>query len=275
MRRQTALSDTEVARLARDAVSVQGSLGNSGVVLLCEHGGCQIPDPWEKLGLPDAFLDTHYAYDIGSRSLTTEVARRIDAVAVIANYSRIFLDYNRKSHDPCCMRLDMGGVPVPGNLKIPDEERELRERIARHPVEVAVSELLEGEWGNGGAIVSIHSFSPVWENQYRACEIGIMWKQDGRLSLPLMEAIRNLGVFSVEDNQPYSFAESDWFTLDRHGLSIGVPHAYIEVRNDLIGDQPSIDKMADFLAASIGIAFQSLEGRTGTQRAGHCRAQSV
>ena len=276
MRRPTALTDSEVARLARDAVSVQASVANSGIVLLCEHGGRHIPDPWEKLGLPDAFLDTHYAYDIGSRSLTAEVARRIDGVAVIANYSRIFLDYNRKSHDPCCIRLDMGGVPVPGNLKITDEERELRERIARHPVEVAVSELLEGERGNGRAIVSIHSFSPVWENCYRACEIGIMWKQDGRFSLPLIEAIRNFGGFSVEENQPYSFADSDWFTLDRHGLSIGVPHAYIEVRNDLIGDQSSIDKMADFLAASIVMAFQSLdEGRTARQRAGECRPQPL
>ena len=154
----------------------------------------------------------------------------------------------------------MGGVPVPGNLNIPDDERELRERIARHPVEVALSELLEGERPKRRGIVSIHSFSPVWDNRYRSCEIGIMWKQDNRLSLPLIEETRKLGGFSVEDNQPYSFAESDWFTLDRHGLSIGVPNAYIEVRNDLIGNQPSIDVMADVLAVSIRSAFHSLDG---------------
>lgn len=251
MNKPVPLTEAEVASCVRDAVLVRPGLMRPGIVLLCEHGGFHIPKQWGNLGLADAFLDTHYAYDIGSRNLTLEVAHRIGATAVISNYSRLFLDYNRKSHDPYCMRMDMGGIPVPGNISVSDQERALRERIARHPVEKAVSELLEGERPVARAIISIHSFSPIWNNFHRSCEIGIMWKQDARLSQPLIEAIRSCGSFSVEDNQPYSFAENDWFTLDRHGLSIQVPNAYIEVRNDLIGDQASIQTMADILDASI------------------------
>lgn len=260
MNRHIGLTEAEVASYARDAALVRPGLKNPGIVLLCEHGGLRIPGRWGKLGLADAFLDTHYAYDIGARDLTLEIAGRIDAAAVISNYSRLFLDYNRKGHDPSCMRMDMGGIPIPGNIDVSDEERALRERIARHPVEKAVSELLEGGRPEARAVISIHSFSPIWDNCRRSCEIGIMWKNDPRLPLPLIEAIRSCGRFSVQDNQPYSFVENDWFTLDRHGLSIGVPNAYVEVRSDLIADQASIQTMADVLEASIRRILHLVDG---------------
>lgn len=249
----TKLDEEEVARLARNAVSVRVGQRNPGIVLLCEHGGMRIPDPWEGLGLAEPFTETHWAYDIGSRNLTLAIAEAIDATAIISNYSRLFLDYNRQSNDPSCMRPDMGGIPVPGNLDLSESERSLRERIARKPVEDAVTEHLET--ANGRGIISIHSFSPLWDSRPRACQIGIMWKRDDRLSAPLLAALGQQAQFQVEDNQPYSFAESDWFTLDRHGLSIGIPNAYIEVRNDLLRNPASCKVMAEALVPAIQFAF--------------------
>lgn len=253
------LTDTEVTRLASSAVSLHSGSARPEIILICEHGGQLIPEPWNRLGLHDAFLDTHFAHDIGSRDLTLGIAHRIGATAVISNYSRLYLDYNRKPHDDACMRLDMGGIPVPGNLQITDEERHLRERIARHPVERVVSNLLDGDCPRGTMVVSLHSFSPVWDSRRRTCEIGVMWKQDARLPLPLIDAIAAEGQFRIEDNQPYSFKDNDWFTLDRHGLSVGIPNAYIEVRNDLIGCPQDISKMAGVLASVITSAQQALE----------------
>ena len=85
-----------------------------------------------------------------------------------------------------------------------------------------------------------------------------MWRKDPRLPLPLMEALRMQDQVSVEENQPYSFAESDWFTLDRHGLSVNVPNAYIEVRNDLLATEEAVRKMAETLAPGIAKAFEAL-----------------
>ncbi len=70
-----------------------------------------------------------------------------------------------------------------------------------------------------------------------------------------MAALGQQAQFQVEDNQPYSFAESDWFTLDRHGLSIGMPNAYIEVRNDLLRNPASCKVMAEALVPAIQFAF--------------------
>lgn len=253
-----AVTDEDVARLARDAVSVRDGRRNAGIILLCEHGGFRIPSPWETLGVPETFTATHFGYDLGARNLTLKIAKLLDATAIISNYSRLFLDYNRKSHDPSCIRPDMGGIPVPLNEHITDDERKIRERIARHPVEHAVSSHLEGTPPSGKGIISIHSFSHVWETAYRDCEIGVMWKRDARLKTPLLAALSQQHEFASAENEPYSFAESDWFTLDRHGLSIDVPNAYIEIRNDLLSSEPKIDKIAAILAPAIRKAFLSL-----------------
>lgn len=252
------LSAARIACHADKAVSVLIGDKRPDIVILCEHGGREIPSDWEGLGLPEAFLETHYSHDIGSRKLTLRVAQRLGATSVVANYSRLFLDYNRKAGDPSCIRPDMGGIPIPGNIRISGDERSLRERIARYPVEKALAGLLEGEQPVGRMVISIHSFSPVWETSYRSCEIGVMWKRDERMSAPLIRALQEQARFRVEDNQPYSFAESDWFTLDRHGLSIGVPNAYIEIRNDLIETDQSVDDMAVVVAGGIEKAATEL-----------------
>ena len=74
-----------------------------------------------------------------------------------------------------------------------------------------------------------------------------------------MAALAQQDSFASAENEPYSFAESDWFTLDRHGLSVGVPNAYIEIRNDLLSNEQRIDKMAEILAPAIEAAFRALD----------------
>lgn len=241
----------EIARFANEAVTVTPGSENADIVLLCEHGGRRIPAAWDNLGLPEAFLETHFCQDLGARDLTLSVARKLGATAIVSNYSRLFLDYNRKKYDPGCIRLDIGGIPIPGNLNLNEAERDIREQVARHPVEKVVADWVEGKVYSAKAIISIHSFSPLWDNTFRSCEVGVMWKHDDRLPLRLINAIGQQDVFRVDDNEPYSFKENDWFTLDRHGISVGVPNAYIEVRNDLIQSMAAVDKMSYVLAKAI------------------------
>ena len=239
------LSAENRARYAREAVSVRTGQSNASIVLFYEHGGFRIPAPWGTLGIPERLTGTHYGYGLGSRNLTLKIAELLDATAIVSNYSRLFLDRNRKSHDPSCIRPDMGGIPVHYNEQISDAERELCEQIARHPFETAVADWLEGAAPVGKGIISVHSFSHVWETTYRDCEIGVMWKRDTRPKTPLMAALAQQDKFTSAENEPYSFAESDWYTLDRHVLSVGVPNAYIEVRNELLSNEQRINKMAE------------------------------
>lgn len=246
------LAEGQIAALAAAAVRVVPGKANGDIVILCEHGGKTVPAPWRDLGLAAPFLDTHFGSDIGAAQLSLAVAEALEATAVIAAYSRLFLDYNRKTHDPDAFRLDMGGIPVPGNLDLGPDEIALRERIARTPVETAVARLTET--ARARAIISIHSFSPVWQSQRRSCEIGVMWREDARLPPALVDGLQRHSGRRVEDNQPYDFRSSDWYTLERHGLSVDVPCAYIEVRNDFISTPEGIAGLAPGIADAIADA---------------------
>jgi predicted N-formylglutamate amidohydrolase len=246
MQAQRALSEKETGALAARAFSVFEGADDSGIVLLCEHGGRAVPAPWQDLGIPRLFFETHFGCDLGAAQLTREVGAKLGATAIVANYSRLFLDYNRKRSDPDCWRIEMGGIPIPGNLALTEEEIELRETIARTPLEKTVARWTEH--APARALISIHSFSPYWNNARRDCEIGVMWREDARLAPRLIETLSADARYVVRSNEPYDFRTSDWFTLQRHGLGIGLPCAYIEVRNDLIDASGSL---AGHLAAAI------------------------
>ena len=241
----------EVAALAEEAAELVEGTAQPDIVLLCEHAGRRVPAPWGDLGLSRDFFATHHACDLGAAELTRAVARELGATAILARYSRLFLDYNRKRDDPECRRIEIGGVPVPANLDLIAEEVEMREAIARAPLERAVA--LWTEQRPARAVISIHSFSPYWSNAKRECEIGVMWREDARLAPRLLAELAQRGKYVVRDNEPYDFRGSDWFTLQRHGLEIGLPCAYIEVRNDLIGPAQR-EAMAEYLAAAIAKA---------------------
>lgn len=235
--------------MAEEAAEVIADTARPGIVLLCEHGGRTVPAPWSDLGLPSALFATHHGCDIGAAQLTRVLAQKLGATAVIANYSRLFLDYNRKRNDAECRRIEIGGIPIPGNLDLTEREIEVREAIARAPVEGAMRQWTEER--PAAAVISIHSFSPYWNNAKRTCEIGIMWREDTRLAPRLIAELSRRGDYVVRDNEPYDFRTSDWFTLQRHGLEIGVPCAYIEVRNDLIDGPERTEALAQCLGAAL------------------------
>lgn len=239
-------SKDDTDALAARAVTVVAGTRHPDIVLLCEHGGCAIPAAWQNLGLPDIFFATHFGCDLGAARLTRAVGEQIGATTIVAHYSRLFLDYNRKRSDPQCRRIEIGGIPVPGNIDLAPPEIALRELIARTPFEKATSQWTEQR--RARAVISIHSFSPYWNNAKRDCEIGVMWRDDTRLAPPLIEALARDTTYAVRSNEPYDFRTNDWFTLQRHGLDIGVPCAYIEIRNDLMG---SASSMANDLAGAI------------------------
>jgi predicted N-formylglutamate amidohydrolase len=63
--------------------------------------------------------------------------------------------------------------------------------------------------------------------------------------------------FTVGDNEPYSGAlEGD--TMNRHGTRNGLPHALIEMRQDLVGDAASAEAFAARLKPVIEAALADM-----------------
>src|SRR5690606_19470158 len=111
-----------------------------------------------------------------------------------------------------------------------DEAARLRRRVALHDtyhaaLDARLSEELRRD--RVPVLVSIHSFTPVMAGFRRPWHIGVMWDDDPRLSVPLIEALARDPDLVVGDNEPYSGRLATGYTVARHGAGRGLPHTAI------------------------------------------------
>ncbi|MCK0198268.1 N-formylglutamate amidohydrolase [Ancylobacter sp. 6x-1] len=221
----------------------------SGLLLLCDHASNEMPAEYGTLGLPQSELERHIGYDIGVAGVTRGLARRLGCPAVLSHFSRLLIDPNRGEDDPTLvMRLSDGAV-VPGNRHVTQEE--IARRIARFhrpyhsAIEAEIARMRTA--GIVPVLLSIHSFTPVWRGVPRPWHAAILWDQDPRFSTLLIDGLRAEGDLVVGDNEPYDGAlRND--VMFRHGTARGLPHALIEIRQDLIGDAAGEEAWAERLA---------------------------
>lgn len=234
--------------LAAEAYEKVTGNASSRLILLCDHASNAAPPEYQGLGLAPAQLERHIAYDIGARGLTLGLAGRLGAAAVLSRYSRLLIDLNRGLDDPTLIMQISDGAVVPANRDLSAAERV--HRIARfyRPYHQAIAAAI-GEVKSRGLmpfLVSIHSFTPVWRGWLRPWQVGILWDRDERSARAMIAGFRAQGL-TVGDNEPYHGAlEGD--TLHTHGTLTGLPHALIEVRQDLIGAKTGVDEWVERLA---------------------------
>lgn len=227
----------QVTATTADSFTVIAGAADAGLVLLCDHARNGFPPGYGTLGLPEAQLKRHIAYDIGAEAITRQIASALGVPAVHTHYSRLLIDPNRGDDDPTLiMRLSDGAV-IPGNRVLSAGERQKRIELYYRPYHDAVGQVLDTCLATGiaPAILSIHSFTESWKAVPRPWHAGVLWDRDARMAKPLLDALYAEGDLIVGDNQPYHGGlEGD--TMWQHGTSRGLAHALIEVRQDLIRD---------------------------------------
>jgi len=225
----------------------------SRLLLLCDHASNALPEG--LLGLDPALLATHIAHDIGAAAVTRTLATAYGAPAFLGAWSRLLIDLNRGADDPTIvMKLSDGSV-IPGNAHA--DAAEVARRIAAFhaPYHGAIAAALDG-MGPDAVVISIHSFTPAWKGRPRPWEVGVLYDRDRRLADPLMRRLSEAG-FTVGDNEPYSGAlEGD--TLYQHGTLRGLPHALIEIRQDLIASEEAAQAFAIRLMPILDAALNDM-----------------
>jgi predicted N-formylglutamate amidohydrolase len=238
---------------AMEAFRVVNPAGSSRLILTCDHAGNHGPAASDALGLPESRLAEHIAWDIGAASLTQALANRLDAQAVLAMYSRLFIDPNRKLGSPDSILRVSDGVMVPGNQNVTPEEAVRRAELSfwpyHHEVEKAMH-LTEHE-KSVAAYVAVHSFTPRMAGAQRPWDVGVLYGRDERMARPLLAALQAVDGICVGDNQPYSAAHPPGYGLEAYGTSAGRPHVMIEVRQDLISDDAGVDRWAGIIATAL------------------------
>jgi predicted N-formylglutamate amidohydrolase len=209
----------------------------SGILILCDHASNAMPPELQNLGLPETELERHIAYDIGAAWMTRAMADALCAPALLTSFSRLLIDPNRGLDDPTLVMKLSDGAIVPGNVAL--SEVGISERISRYytPYDDAISAAITHATaaGHPPAIISLHSFTPVWKTTQRPWHVGVLWNQDQRLAAPLIEMLQLEADLAVGDNEPY-FGGLSGDTIDRHATTNGLPDALIEVRQDLISN---------------------------------------
>jgi predicted N-formylglutamate amidohydrolase len=224
----------------------------SAALILCDHASNAMPPEFADLGLPGAQLQRHIAYDIGAAWVTRRLAGRLGCPAILSTFSRLLIDPNRGLDDPTLvMRLSDGAI-VPGNARL--DEAGIAARVARfyEPYDRAVGDAVRQRLAQGRppAIISVHSFTPLWKGTPRPWHVGLLWDGDDRIVAPLFKALRAEPDLVVGDNEPYAgWLSGD--TIDRHATRHGLPSALIELRQDLIDTEAKASAWADRLAAML------------------------
>ena len=217
------------------AYELVNEAGSRPLLLVCDHASNTMPSDFGNLGLDHADLSRHIAWDIGAAEVTRDLARRLNAPAILSRFSRLLIDPNRSFDDPTLIPQISDGVVIPGNRDLSEPQRTERIQRFHRPYHDAVSALIDRllERQSSLDIISVHSFTPIIKGYERPWEIGILWNRDPRLPEPMIAHLRALGL-TVGDNEPYSGRDGHGYTQHRHADDRGLANALVELRQDLV-----------------------------------------
>jgi predicted N-formylglutamate amidohydrolase len=234
-------------------VEVSRLSGRSQIVLICEHASPHIPAVFKDLGVSPAARGSHVAWDPGAVAVAQAMSLALDATLVSSLVSRLVYDCNRPPDAPSAMPVRSEAYDVPGNDDLTDADR--RARVARYYTPFRDRLASEIARRADPVLVTIHSFTPVYNGQTRDVEIGILHDSDSRLADAMLRIAQE---HDVRRNAPYGPEDGVTHTLKEHAVAHGHLNVMIEIRNDLIADEASQAAMAQTLAGWITQALKTV-----------------
>src|SRR5262245_18108796 len=222
-----------------EPVVVFNEKGPSPVVLICEHAGRVIPKSLGSLGLLPDDLTRHIAWDIGAEAVARGLAKALDAPLVLQRYSRLVYDCNRPPESLDAMPVVSEATRIAGNENLSADARLERIRGIYRPFHDAICHLLDRRavQAHAVAIVTMHSFTPIYKGKRRHLDLGILHDRDTRLADLMIGLCGRLKDIVVRRDAPYGPDDGVCHTLNLHGAARGLHHVMLEIRNDLISHE--------------------------------------
>ncbi|MCB1332483.1 MAG: N-formylglutamate amidohydrolase [Roseivivax sp.] len=243
-----------------EVVAVQAAPAEATLALVCEHASNRFPAAMDFLGLPPNLRDSHIAWDPGALAVAQAMAAQLNAPLVAGCVSRLVYDCNRPPEAPDAVPERSEVFDIPGNTGLSAEARAARAEHVYHPFRARLASEIAQRRGALKALVTMHSFTPVYRGVPRAVQIGILHGTDSRLADAMLAAPPDCG-YDIRRNAPYDASDGVLHTLDVHAIPNGLLNVMIEVRNDLIATAADQRAMGALLAGWVDRALrQSLRG---------------
>jgi predicted N-formylglutamate amidohydrolase len=223
--------------------------GSSPYLLLGDHAGRLIPKCLGDLGLAPEAMDRHIAWDIGIAGLGEQLAQALDACFIRQAYSRLVIDCNRRPGAAGSAPAVSDGTVVPGNQALAAADLAARQAAIYEPYQQRIAEELDRrqELGRRTQLVSLHSFTPVFQGTARPWRYGVLHRGDSDLSRHMLALLRRAMGEEAGDNQPYAMDGTD-NTVPLHADPRGLDYLELEVRQDLIADAAGQAEAAALIA---------------------------
>ncbi|WP_415182898.1 N-formylglutamate amidohydrolase [Phaeovulum sp.] len=243
-------------------VSVENVDGCRPFVMVCEHASNEFPAPWGDLGLSAEQRQAHIAWDPGALSVARGLAWRLDGPLIAAKVSRLIYDLNRPPHAPSAMAARSERHDIPGNAALSPTDRLARSNAIYLPFHARVRAELVRRLAQGQSpiLVTVHSFTPVYDGQPRSVELGVIHDAAPDLAQAVLAEAKAQTIMTSRLNEPYSAADGVTHTLALHATPLGLLNVMLEIRNDLIATPESQNEMAAELAPVLMRALNRLEG---------------
>ncbi|MCA2012163.1 N-formylglutamate amidohydrolase [Cereibacter sphaeroides] len=227
------------------------------VVLVCEHASNSFPEEFGTLGLSDADRQAHVAWDPGAFGVALALQEALQADLVAGTVSRLIYDCNRPPEAESAYPPKSEVFEIPGNTALNPEDKAARAMSVYFPFREALRSVMDAR--GEGILVTVHSFTPIFHGQKRACEIGILHDGDRRLADLLLEGWPSDAPLKAERNVPYGPADGVTHTLKEHPIPRGWPNVMLEIRNDLIETPTQQRMVAQLIADRLRAAFLQLK----------------
>jgi predicted N-formylglutamate amidohydrolase len=215
--------------------TVTNSGGSSPFVLIGDHAGRAIPARLGDLGVASGAMDRHIAWDIGVQGLGEALSAALDAVFVAQTYSRLVIDCNRMPGSSQRAPAVSDGEAIGGNVGLSEADLAARHFEIYAPYQDAIAAALDARQGRPTRLVSLHSFTPVFQGFARPWRMGVLHRGDSALSAGMLALLRRRLGDEAGDNQPYAMDATD-NTVPLHADTRGLDYLELEVRQDLIAD---------------------------------------
>jgi predicted N-formylglutamate amidohydrolase len=239
------------------AVRIENPQGKAPFLLTADHAGRLIPRVLGNLGLDEAELRRHIAWDIGIAGVTTRLAVMLNATAILQTYSRLVIDCNRQPHLPNAFPAVSEATAIPGNQGLSEAGKQARRAAIFEPYHREIAQAIAARGAARPIYVAMHSFTPVYLGRARPMHVAVLYNRNPHLSRRLAALLRAEGDLNVSENEPYQVSDETDFGVPVHAERAGLDYLEIEIRQDLIENEAEQTdwavRLARLLPAAAGL----------------------